>query len=51
MVFDDFYSPVEVAEMLRAGRHLCAQAPKEDRKVFSTTDPESSQVGVMTARI
>lgn len=46
MVFDDFFSPAEVAEMLKAGRHLCAQAPKEDRKIFSTTDPESSQVGV-----
>jgi hypothetical protein len=46
MVFDDFYSPAEVAEMLKAGRHLCAQAPKEDRKIFSTTDPETSQVGV-----
>lgn len=44
MVFDDFFSPVEIAEMLKAGRALCHQAPKEDRKVFSTTDPETSQV-------
>jgi len=43
MVFDDFYSPAEVAEMHKAGRALCFQAPKEDRKIFSTTDPESSQ--------
>lgn len=29
--------------MLEAGKALCSQAPKEDRKIFSTTDPESSQ--------
>lgn len=46
MVFDDFYSPAEIAEMLKAGRALCHQAPKEDRKIFSTTDPETSQVRV-----
>lgn len=46
MVFDDFFTPAEVAEMLKAGRHLCAQAPKEERKIFSTTDSESTQVGV-----
>lgn len=43
-MLEDFYSPEEVDEMLRAGRGLCAQAPKEERKVFSTTDPELSQV-------
>lgn len=43
-MFENFYSPEEVAEMLKAGRNLCSQAPKEERKIFSTTDPECSQV-------
>jgi hypothetical protein len=30
--------------MHKAGRHLCVQAPKEDRKVFSTTDQADNQV-------
>ncbi|CRL07151.1 CLUMA_CG020144, isoform A [Clunio marinus] len=43
VVLEDFYSSEEVAEMLTAGRNLCFEAPKEERKVFSTTSPESSQ--------
>lgn len=42
--FEDFYSSEEIDEMLKAGKAMCSQAPKEDRKIFSTTDPESSQV-------
>lgn len=44
ITFEDFYSPEEVNEMLKAGKAMCSQAPKEDRKIFSTTDAESSQV-------
>lgn len=47
LVFEDFFNLDEVAEMHKAGRHLCNQAPKEDRKVFSTTESEGSQVGVL----
>lgn len=32
--------------MHKAGRHLCSQAPKEDRKIFSTTEHGDAQVGV-----
>lgn len=44
LVFENFYSPVEIAEMLKAGKNLYSQAPKEERKIFSSKDPESSQV-------
>lgn len=47
LVFEDFYSEEEVDEMLKAGKALCSQAPKEERKVFSSTDAESSQVRVI----
>jgi len=46
-VFEDFFSEEEVEEMLKAGKALCSQAPKEERKVFSSTDAESSQVRVI----
>jgi hypothetical protein len=46
LVFEDFFTPEEVAEMHKAGRHLCVQAPKEDRKVFSGVDQSENQVGV-----
>jgi len=50
LVLEDFYSPDEISEMLKAGRSLCSQAPKDERKVFSTTESEGSQVGVAQAR-
>lgn len=36
MVFEDFYSPEEIDEMLKAGRDFPFQAPKEDRCTFQT---------------
>lgn len=43
-MIEDFFSEDEVAEMLGAGKAMCFDAPKEQRKVFSTTDPSTSQV-------
>ena len=43
-MIEDFFSAAEVAEMLGAGKAMCFDAPKEQRKVFSTTDPSTSQV-------
>lgn len=43
-MIEDFFSEAEVAEMLGAGKAMCFDAPKEQRKVFSTTDPSTSQV-------
>jgi hypothetical protein len=34
LILDDFFSPAEVAEMLKAGRALPMQAPKEERCAF-----------------
>lgn len=45
-MFENFYSPAEIAEMFKAGKNLCSQAPKEERKIFSSKDPECSQVSV-----
>jgi hypothetical protein len=33
-VLEGFFTAPEVYEMQKAGRALCSQAPKEDRKVF-----------------
>lgn len=43
-MIENFFSEAEVDEMLGAGKAMCFDAPKEQRKVFSTTDPSTSQV-------
>lgn len=42
-VIDDFLSPAEIQELLEAGRNLHKDAPKEERKVFSTINSTTSQ--------
>ncbi|XP_055379168.1 phytanoyl-CoA dioxygenase domain-containing protein 1 [Condylostylus longicornis] len=36
-IIEDFLTPEEIQELYEAGKQLCLDAPKEDRKVFSTT--------------
>lgn len=42
-VIDDFLTPEEVSELLEAGQNLHKDAPKEERKVFSTVNAKSTQ--------
>ncbi|CRK97521.1 CLUMA_CG010910, isoform A [Clunio marinus] len=39
-VIEDFYSPPEVYHMLKEAKKIISHAPKEDRVVFSVTDPQ-----------
>ncbi|XP_062537024.1 phytanoyl-CoA dioxygenase domain-containing protein 1-like [Armigeres subalbatus] len=42
-VIDDFLTPDEVSEVLEAGKNLHKDAPKEERKVFSTINSSKTQ--------
>jgi len=35
-VIENFLTPEDIQELIEAGKNLCLEAPKEDRKVFST---------------
>lgn len=34
----------EINEMMEAGKRMCFEAPKEERKIFSTIDASACQV-------
>uniref|UniRef100_T1GL17 Uncharacterized protein n=1 Tax=Megaselia scalaris TaxID=36166 RepID=T1GL17_MEGSC len=42
-VIEDFLTPEETEELHKTGKTLCIEAPKENRKIFSTTNSESNQ--------